>query len=79
MKQTDRHRASTWRASVGRIAAVALAIGGLSVVAFAPSTAAAATSPTTASEISTAKNAKLGTILVARQHRLHLEAEQDGL
>ena len=65
MEKTDRHRESTWRVSVGRIAAVALAIGGLSAAAFAPSTAAAATSPATASEISTAKNAKLGTILVS--------------
>jgi predicted lipoprotein with Yx(FWY)xxD motif len=65
MEQTDRNRESTWRRSVGRIAAVALAIGGLSVSAFALSTAAAATSPTTASVISSAKNAKLGTILVS--------------
>jgi predicted lipoprotein with Yx(FWY)xxD motif len=45
--------------------AVALAIGVLSAVAFAPSIAGAATSPTTASEIDTAKSSKLGTILVA--------------
>lgn len=64
MKHTDRHRESTWRTSVGRIAAVALSIGGLSALAFAPSTAAAATSPTTTSDIST-KSGKLGTILVA--------------
>jgi predicted lipoprotein with Yx(FWY)xxD motif len=65
MQQTERHRASTWRTSVGRIAGVALAIAGLFAVAFAPSAAGAATGPATASEISTAKNAKLGTILVA--------------
>lgn len=65
MKQTDRNRESTWRTSVGRIAAVALAIGGLSASAFALSTAAAAAGPTTATAISTAQNAKLGTILVA--------------
>jgi predicted lipoprotein with Yx(FWY)xxD motif len=65
MERTSRPRESTWRTSVGRIAAVALAIGGLSALAFAPSTAAAATGPTTASDISTAKNAKLGTILVS--------------
>jgi predicted lipoprotein with Yx(FWY)xxD motif len=41
-----------------------LALGGLSVLVVAPSTAGAATSPT-ASVISTAKNAKLGTILVS--------------
>lgn len=65
MEQADRHRESTWRVSVGRIAAVALAIGGLTASAFVPGTAAAATGPTTTSEISTAKSAKLGTILVS--------------
>jgi predicted lipoprotein with Yx(FWY)xxD motif len=65
MEQTHRHRRSAWRRSLGRAAAVALAIGGLSAVAFAPGTAGAATSPKTANEISTAKAAKLGTILVA--------------
>ena len=65
MKRTGGRRESTWRASVGRIVAAALALGGLSALAFAPSTAAAATSPTTASVISSAKNAKLGTILVS--------------
>ncbi len=65
MKHTDRQRASTWRTSFGRIAAVALAVGGLSALAFAPSAAGAATSPTTATDVSTAKSAKLGTILVA--------------
>ena len=64
MRRTGVQRASTWRTSRGRIAAAALALGGLSALAFAPSTAAAATSPTTASVISSAKNAKLGTILV---------------
>jgi predicted lipoprotein with Yx(FWY)xxD motif len=44
---------------------VTLAVGGLSALALAPSAAGAATSPTTASVISTAKNAKLGTILVS--------------
>ena len=65
MEQHDRHHMSAWRRSLGRAAAVALAIGGLSAVAFAPGAAGAATSPRTASEISTAKDAKLGTILVA--------------
>jgi len=50
--------------TVGRIAATALALGGLTAVALAP-TAAMAASPTAASDVSTVKNAKLGTILVS--------------
>jgi predicted lipoprotein with Yx(FWY)xxD motif len=65
MNHTDRHRQSTWRASLGRVAVVALSIGGLSASAFASATAAAAATPTTATKISTVKNSKLGTILVA--------------
>jgi predicted lipoprotein with Yx(FWY)xxD motif len=65
MKRTGVQRASTWRASLGRIAAAALAVGGLSALTFAPSIAVAATSPTTASVISTTKNSKLATILVS--------------
>jgi predicted lipoprotein with Yx(FWY)xxD motif len=53
------------RASIGRIAATLVALGGLSAVALAPSTAAAATKRTTAKVISSADNAELGTILVA--------------
>ena len=58
-------RTAGWRTSLGRIAAAALAVGGLSAVTNASSIATAATSPTTASVISTAKNSKLGTILVS--------------
>jgi predicted lipoprotein with Yx(FWY)xxD motif len=65
MKRTGGQRAPMWRASFGRIAASALAVGGLSALALVPSAATAATSPTTASVISTAKNSKLGTILVS--------------
>ena len=65
MTRTGVLRAASWRTSVGRIAAVVVALGGLSAAAVAPSTAAAATSPTTASVISSTANAKLGTILVA--------------
>ena len=65
MMRTGVLRASSWRTSVGRIAAVAVTLGGLSALAVAPSTAVAATSPTTASVISSTANAKLGTILVA--------------
>jgi predicted lipoprotein with Yx(FWY)xxD motif len=65
MQHTDRHRRSTWRASAGRIAAAALAIGGLSAAVVAPGIAGAATTPRTATEIATAKSDKLGTYLVA--------------
>jgi predicted lipoprotein with Yx(FWY)xxD motif len=58
-------RASTLRGSVGRVAAAALALGALSALTLAPSTATAATRSTTARVISTVKNPKLGTILVA--------------
>lgn len=65
MEHIERERRSTRRGSVRRIAVFALAVGALSALAFGPGIAAAATSPTTASEISTAKDAKLGTILVS--------------
>ncbi len=65
MKRTGRERASNWRTSCGRIAGAALALGGLSALTIAPSIATAATTPTTASAISTAQDAKLGTILAA--------------
>ena len=64
MRRTRVQRAATGRNSRGRVAAAALALGALSALAFAPS-AAAASSPRTATEISTAKSAKLGTILVS--------------
>jgi predicted lipoprotein with Yx(FWY)xxD motif len=63
MKRRDEPRAWRWPASLGRIAAIAVALGGLSAVAVAPSVAGAATN-TTATEISTAKT-KVGTVLVA--------------
>jgi predicted lipoprotein with Yx(FWY)xxD motif len=62
MQQRDQHQGSRRRWS-GRVAAVALAVGALSV-AMAPGTAGAQGS-TTATTIATAKDAKLGTILVA--------------
>jgi predicted lipoprotein with Yx(FWY)xxD motif len=63
MQHSNRHRAPSWRTTARRIAAVVLAVGGLAAVAIAP--AGAATGSTTATQISTAKDAKLGTILVA--------------
>jgi predicted lipoprotein with Yx(FWY)xxD motif len=63
MEQTTRRRTSTWR-TVGRSAVLAVTVAAGSALAMAP-TASAATASTTATEISTAKNSKLGTILVA--------------
>src|ERR1043166_3544423 len=60
MRQMDQHRGST-RRWASRVAAAALAVAALSV-AMAPGIAFASTTATT---ISTAKDAKLGTILVA--------------
>jgi len=65
MRRTGVQRKPTWRASWGRLAAAAVAVGALAAVAVAPSAATAATQPTTASMISSTNNAKLGTILVA--------------
>lgn len=66
MRRAGVQRASRWRASRGRVVAAALALGAVSALAFA-STAGAAPSSGTASEISTAKSAKFGTILVSEE------------
>jgi predicted lipoprotein with Yx(FWY)xxD motif len=71
MKQTDRHHRSSSRRRNRQAAAVALAIAALSAVSFAPATAGAATTPRTASEVSTAKDAKFGTILVAGNNTVY--------
>jgi predicted lipoprotein with Yx(FWY)xxD motif len=65
MARTSRRHASSMRRSLGRIAAAALAVGGLSTLVLAPDAGAAAPNQTTATTISTAKNSKLGTVLVA--------------
>jgi predicted lipoprotein with Yx(FWY)xxD motif len=65
MEQQQRHHRSARPRSLGRAAVLALAIAGMSAVAVVPGTAGAATTPRTASQISTAKDAKFGTILVA--------------
>ena len=59
--QTDRQRGSARLWSVGRLTAAALAASALVAVMMAPAVAGAATATT----ISTAKDAKFGTILVA--------------
>jgi predicted lipoprotein with Yx(FWY)xxD motif len=58
-----RHLRTLWRPSLRRIAATSLVVGGLTAVVVAPGAAGAATR--TATEISTAKDPKLGTLLVA--------------
>ena len=63
--------APRWRTSFGSVVAAALAVGVLCASALAPSTAAAATTPTTASVISSTKNGKLGTILVAARNTVY--------
>jgi predicted lipoprotein with Yx(FWY)xxD motif len=65
MVRTSPQRRSTWRISAGRMAAVILALGGMSALAFASTAAAAAPTQTTATEIDTAKNSQLGTYLTA--------------
>jgi predicted lipoprotein with Yx(FWY)xxD motif len=70
MNRTRGLQASSWQRSLGRLAALALAVGGLAGVV-APGMAGAATSSDTATEISTAKNAKLGTILVAGDNAVY--------
>jgi len=71
MDLTRRHHRSAGRRVLGRAAAVAVAAAALSAVAFSPGTAGAQTSPRTASEISTAKNAKFGTLLVAAEDTVY--------
>jgi len=58
-------RATGRAAARGRVAAVAFAVAALAAVAFAAPAGAATPRQTTASEVSTEKEAKLGTILVA--------------
>jgi predicted lipoprotein with Yx(FWY)xxD motif len=64
MTRTDTPRTATWRRTLGRAGATALLAAGLAT-AVAPNIAAAATSSATATTIETAKNSKLGTILVS--------------
>ena len=66
MEQAKRHRETTRRVKVGRVAAAAFAVGGLSTSVFAVSTAGAVTRHTTKRVVvSTVKYTKLGTILVS--------------
>jgi predicted lipoprotein with Yx(FWY)xxD motif len=63
MKRMGVQRASSWQRSLGRAAALVLALGG-SIAVVAPSAAGAAPNAHTATEISAAKT-KLGMVLVA--------------
>jgi predicted lipoprotein with Yx(FWY)xxD motif len=65
MKQMSERRITTHQFPIGRIAAAAEALGGLSVSAFVVSTAGAATGTVNKVVVSTAKSAKFGKILVS--------------
>jgi predicted lipoprotein with Yx(FWY)xxD motif len=66
MDQTEQHRETPRRASVGRIAGAVFALGGLFASLFAATPAGAATSHTAKSlVISTLKTKKFGTVLVS--------------
>ena len=75
MKQGTQERSSTHKVSLGRIAGVAVALGGLSGLVLAEGAASAATNVV----VSTTKNAKAWHDLGERQDRVHLEGEQDTL
>jgi len=62
--RTASRRSASRRGAAGRLVAVALTLGALAAVLAAPGPAAAST-PTTATTISTAKSTKFGTILVS--------------
>ena len=72
MKQHGRQHGSSSRISVGRMAGVIVALGGLSALVLAEGTAGAATGVV----ISTTKNAKLGTILVSGNTLYTLKASK---
>ena len=80
MEQTKQHGMAIRQVPIGRITAVAFAIGGLGTSVFAASTAGAVTSHTTTSVvISTVKNKTLGTILVSKTKTLYtLKASKVG-
>src|SRR5689334_19514981 len=65
MERSRVRQVSGRRTPLRKIAAAAVAVGALAVFAIAPDAAVAATRPSTATVISTAKNAKLGTFLVS--------------
>jgi predicted lipoprotein with Yx(FWY)xxD motif len=65
MKRTGGRQPERRRTSRGRTATIALLLGAIAMVAVATMASLAGAASTSASEIDTAKNAKLGTILVA--------------
>jgi predicted lipoprotein with Yx(FWY)xxD motif len=69
MEQTTRSRVSVW-CRFGRTSALFVAVVAGSAFALAPA-ASATTGSTTASQITTAKNSKLGTILVAGDNAVY--------
>jgi predicted lipoprotein with Yx(FWY)xxD motif len=79
MRQTTHHKHVTRGVLVGRIAAGVVAVGGISVSAFAISTAGAVTNSAAKSVvISTMKNAKFGTVLVSGKTVYVLKASKVG-
>jgi predicted lipoprotein with Yx(FWY)xxD motif len=76
MKQIDERRINTHRVPIGRIAATAMAVGGLCATAFVVSTAGAATAPMNKVVVSTAKSAKFGKILVSGKTLYALKPSQ---
>jgi predicted lipoprotein with Yx(FWY)xxD motif len=66
MERTGTAPSARRRSALARLAAIAAAVAAMAAVGLAPGLAGATTrSQTTASEVTTEKNAKLGTILVA--------------
>jgi predicted lipoprotein with Yx(FWY)xxD motif len=77
MDQTTRHRMTTLGSPVGRIAVAAFAVGGLSAALFGVDSAGAATNGAARSVVvSTAKSAKIGTILVSGKTVYTLKASK---
>jgi predicted lipoprotein with Yx(FWY)xxD motif len=75
--QTIRHRITTLRTPVGRIAVAAFAVGGLSTALFGASTAGATTSAAAKSVVvSTAASAKFGKLLVSGKTLYTLKASK---
>jgi predicted lipoprotein with Yx(FWY)xxD motif len=72
MKQTRQHRESTRRVPVGLMAGAIVAVGALSASTLAATTAGAATGVT----VSTATNAKVGTVLVSGKTVYTLKASK---
>ena len=76
MHQKSRSQATRRRIPVGRVAAAALAVGGLSTSVFAVSSAGAATTPAKTVVVSAVRYPKFGTILVSGKTLYTLQASK---